>query len=408
MVIVRRGGAAPPNGRGAAGTRKPAGTAGLPKGASVDSLLSAALEAARNPTCSEAEAAWNAAGGGGGLKLRQAVDAVGGMVFRNLVGRAERSWHSHGILKSLGSGRSRHLERELALWSCQDRRDPPVSGALYLELGSPGPVPAGGEAGDGEGCFTASSFIIPWVPDPADLLHMGVDEFEKVKAARKAFESGEPHAPDHLTVVGTDQELLRKLVWDLAVQSGYTEPSETYVLMDGSKAAAQFAWGLFPGSRRIVDFRELEIRVRRCGQAIFGTGPGAEPNGGGSRGDRARGWAVAALALAGDGATDRLAELVLSSARASGHAEARDLLRFLKTNEKFMNYPAFVGKGRYIGDNVLRRPPKGDLRGWTANGADGWSEKSVQAAAVLIDRLRSGRWDRDVAAPARERFGGKG
>jgi hypothetical protein len=155
----------------------------LPDGTTPDLLLAAARQAARNSTCGRAQDAWKAEAGGGGVMLRQAVDAVGGMVFKNIVDRAERSWKTFEALKDIASantGAARLKKERTLLWSVQGEDPRSRMGFLYLELGEPGLILRSGEAEEGDDVrsLTVSAFYDPPQRDVDDCVEATMDLWE--------------------------------------------------------------------------------------------------------------------------------------------------------------------------------------------------------------------------------------
>jgi hypothetical protein len=313
------------------------------------------------------------------------------MVFRNGCAAAEKAWEAPGAWRLRGAGARRKAGKTAS--------DGEI---LYLEV-------------------REQKIELPYKserwPKNFDILSASAYVLRGPIEPSPGFREGEAEAPaappaEHVTVVGFYLKLFRKLVWELALRHGYRGPEHAVLLVDGSQSASRTVWGLFNGATRIVDFRELELQALRCASHIFDGAdqldlleryqgeeiPKIE--------DRPAEWADQILLNAWDGDVDEAAGYAKAADYFDGPDETREFLGYLKKNRKLMDYPAFRRRGLYPGDGALRRVPRLDLEGWLSDyWVEDWNEDSLQAAATLLDKHRSGLWDRDVAVPARAVFG---
>jgi hypothetical protein len=502
--------------------RKEKPPVGVPKGATADSLLAAARAAAFSDDCSGALDAWKTACSAGKFKVKfkDALDAVGGMVFQGRVrdawrawidleeARAEKAWRSvvswrgmlsrkagaakladgkaesagkagkavgsgAGVLESGASGAAGRADVEdgragvTGAAAGKDDKDLKAGGAGSVagkggkagkaggtgaaagkdgkagKAGSAGTV-AGkdGKAGKAEGAGgrlsgspgTAGRAVVkaPVVAEGRpETLYLALGESFGVlggsdfrpgdltgcfaAAAFRLPEPGEPFAGsgpppvrsfEQVTMVGDDEGLFRKLVWELAVRHGYGGPERTVVLMDGSQSSQSASWLLFQGAARILDFRELEMLTVRCEQALFGEDSIFARMRGVKIVDFPGDWTRSIMNLIVKGDLDSAIGRVDTHRAPGCPEEVRELRLFMKDKRKFMDYPAYRRAGLYCGDGSLARPPLADLWNWFTDWSSQWGLESAQAVATVLDCHRSGLWESRVESPVRDLLGG--
>jgi hypothetical protein len=377
----------------------------LPAGVTVDVLLEAALAIAQFNPFAQADAAWKASVTPVGFGLPLAAEIVGGMAFRNLTERAEKSW------KFLDAWKDRKTRKAAARETGSLRDGPPLEGTLYIELcdtsllmGGIGPF-----GGEDVGCRRASAFFIPSPVQPSGA---GPEALAAAAEARAAMEAGRAPATERVTVVGRDPLPFRKLVWDLALRHGYAGGRNTVVLMDGSKAASRTALYLFKSATQLLDFHELASRVEYCSSMLFEFDPKLRLLPAKRGVDREKQWTGLILGQAEGGDVDgalRTVAAALDKVVYSGSdCEVNDLLKFMKANRAGMNYRECLDAGLYTGNDSLERVQSGLLWDFNVFSKEIWGVESMQAAGTLMDKLACGLWERDVEAPLRELFGRRG
>lgn len=181
---------------------------------------------------------------------------------------------------------------------------------------------------------------------------------------------------------GTDS--IGGLLWAAAVAAGVQTAALVLFLADG----AHWCWNLcethFPAAVQILDVFHLAKHLIAAGGVLWG-----------EKSARAREWALQTLVAILDGHLDRvLGELEALDFIDSRKREARrELLVYLRNNQKRMDYPRYVAAGYPISSamiegacgHVIGRRMKGSGRRWDQDGAD--------AMARLRALHCSGRWD---------------
>jgi hypothetical protein len=351
------------------------------------------------------------------------VEFVGNLAFQNVFESAATTWRAREVWLA---GQAEKKDRVPKARKTRGSRKAPEAGAeggggpegsgtegtLYLEIGERGLDILLNQASRSEGevarRLAASAFVLrgPAPPSqPPGREAMDVPGTEDVYgtegiagaegfAGDEAMASGSgessvakdrsdvpetesaaehPAAPraDRVTLAGTDYELFQKLVWDLAIRNGYSGPENTIVLLDGSMGAARTALALFRGATRIMDFRALHGLVAECTEAIFQGDPTLNLLIGEGSDDNAGDWMELVLECLFDGDIGEAIETVEAADYLDGPDETRYFMRFLKSNRRFLNYPAFRKKGLFTGDGALRRPLRDDLWGWLRDSPGG-------------------------------------
>jgi hypothetical protein len=185
----------------------------------------------------------------------------------------------------------------------------------------------------------------------------------------------------HLGTIGE----FKKHLLSAAVKNGYGGYGQTIILSDGAPWIRKIKEDLFPEARLILNFSYLTEEVTKFATAVFGR-----------NGKKVRALAKEAteLLLAGE----RGEVLHRSELLAVRDREGKDisLIKFIKDNKDYMDYPLYKERGWLIGESDIEDENKTELLKRLKQAGMRWSKESGQYILSLMSKAKSDLWESEV------------
>jgi len=193
---------------------------------------------------------------------------------------------------------------------------------------------------------------------------------------------------EYVSYIGSVGEFKKHLL-ACAIRNGYGSYKETVLVSDGATWIRNMKEEYFPDAQQILDFYHLCENVNSYAKYVFNMDE-----------TRYRPWAEQVCAALKAGKyRDVLRELGKPGDNRKTFVSPVNLYGYIENNSDNIDYPAYIGKGYFIGSGAIESGNKIVLQQRLKQAGMRWNVSSAQPLLTLKAKCESNLWEKDVVVP---------
>jgi hypothetical protein len=287
--------------------------------------------------------------------IREVVNTVGGIVFKNDVAEAEKTYD---LLQS-------------AKLQSPDRK---IDHTLYLEV-------------DGAMIHTRLRDDDGYLWKENKLGMAFSDRHFSYWYTKKGEKEHKIGLREYTAYLG-DANNFKKLMFSLAIRNGYGQYKHTILLSDGATWIRNMHNELFPDTQQILDFFHLCENISSFAKSVFNLDE-----------SKYKPWANETCDLFKKSRTKEAMQKISALKNHSRYKTSFNLLSYVENNINNIDYASYINNGWFIGSGAIESANRTVLQRRLKQPGMRWSIENAQHLLTLMAKDKSGLWEKDVVKP---------
>ncbi len=200
---------------------------------------------------------------------------------------------------------------------------------------------------------------------------------------------------EYVTLLGSAEEF-KKHLFRCAIKNGYGKYQKTVILSDGAQWIANIAKEFFPDAQHILDLFHLCENVYSYAKELYSFDESKYVP-----------WSERICEMLKKGKSKEVIEELRSLPKLYKMKNSVNLLHYIETNMKRIEYPKYIEQGFFIGSGAIESGNKVVLQKRLKQAGMRWNPMTAQYLLTLKAKEESNLWDSEVILVIKQHYASK-